>query len=290
MDDPRTYLFVPADRPERLAKALAGAADVVIVDLEDGVAETAKTKAREAVAEFFASGVWQPSPGRRIVLRTNAVDSGPFSEDFALALRLPIGGIMLPKCDGPSAAAVPDAWKGEVIPLIESARGVHLIAAILAADSRIRRVAFGAVDFALDLGVPWTPGGAERDYAMGRLVTVSRALGFRPPIDAVYPDVHDREGFIRDARRGRGVGFGAKMIIHPRQLAWLQEILRPADEDIEWARRVLQASQSEGVRGAFQLDGKLIDRPVVQWAERIIAAGPSAERAGAGPPQDAPEC
>ncbi len=268
---PSAFLFVPGDQASRIAKALQSDAGSVILDLEDAVRPENKAEARRIVADALAN----PPEGKRIIIRCNAVETPEFTSDLALLRTLPplsFHAIMPAKCE--SAEAVKTLAEacpsGELLPLLESALGAHRLEAIASASPRIRQVAFGSVDFALDLGVPWTPEGDERRYAMGHLVLLSRALGLRAPVDAVYPKVDDEAAFIADAALGRRMGFGGKMVIHPRQIGWLREVYLPEAAEIAWSRRVVEAFEAAGGKGAIRLEGHLIDRPVYQQARQIL--------------------
>jgi len=267
---PAACLFVPADRPDRAAKALQGPAGCVILDLEDGVAPDDKTAARAHLPALLQT---RPEE-KRILVRCNAIGTAGFAADAAALRSLPVDGVMLPKCESASdidafADAVP---QGEIVPLIETALGVLRLEEIATASPRVRQAAFGSVDFGLDLGTGWTPEGDERLHAMGRIALLSRALRLEPPIDAVFPVLDDVEAFRADARKGRRIGFGSKMVIHPRQVEWLAELYRPSDAEREWCRRAVAAYEAAGAAGALTVDGRLVDRPVYLRARQILAA------------------
>ncbi len=282
--DSLAWLFVPGDQGGRVAKALASAADGVIFDLEDGVASGAKEAARETLREVAGtvaaeepSGVFRPMLR---LLRVNGVGSALFAGDLALAVELGCHGVMLPKCE--SRADVERAREHlpesvALVPLIESAAGVVHLAEIAGADGNIPRVAFGSVDFALDLGVDWTPEGDERRLALERLALESRAFGWLPPLGAVYPDVRDEAAFKREAEREKRLGFFGKMVIHPAQIGWLRDVYRVAPEQLAWSRRVVEAYEAAGT-GAVLLEGKLIDQPVYLRARRVVAFSFSGRR------------
>lgn len=258
----RSYLFVPGDRPDRFDKAWESCADEIIVDLEDAVSAGRKTEARAAVSSWL-------DPSRPVWIRLNAVDTSWFVEDVALGHRAGVAGLMLPK-----AEAVPQflieicAERGiGLLPLIESAAGLRACGA-LAAIPGVVRLAFGALDFQLDLGV-------EGDDALlafrSQLVIESRLAGVAAPIDSVTTAVHDAEQVRNDARRARQLGFGAKLCIHPQQAVEVNRVFSPSDEERRWANRVLEAMQASA-GAAASLDGKMIDRPVWIKAARIAAA------------------
>ena len=156
-----------------------------------------------------------------------------------------------------------------MLALVESARGVLNAEALAAADG-VQRLVFGTLDFALDLDLVDDPasGPVGLDAAASRLAWASRAAGLPPPVAGVTPAIHDPALLRADFARARAHGFGAKLCIHPQQVAWVHEALRPADDEIEWAQRVLAAAAS--THGAVQLDGRMIDRPVVERARRLL--------------------
>jgi len=260
---PRSYLFVPATRSDRIAKALASGADAVIVDLEDAVAPADKTLAREALAGWFAAA----PPDAAIYVRTNAADTRWFADDLALCRTAgkKLAGIVLPKAErieqlARAAAVAP------VLPLIETAQGfAHLHK--LAYASRVQRLLFGSIDFRVDLGI-----GDEREgllYFRSELVLQSRLAELPPPVDGVTTTFDDPAPLENDTRYIKALGFGAKLCIHPKQIETVHRVFAPTQEEIAWARRVLQAA--EAAQGAaVALDGRMIDRPVILSAQRII--------------------
>ena len=175
---------------------------------------------------------------------------------------------MLPKTEAPEHVArvmaeLPQG--GAVIPIIETARGVLHLDAIAAAGG-VQRLAFGTLDYAVDLDLS----GDERGliYAASRMAIVSKAAGLTSPIAGVTPALGDDEKLRADVAFARACGFGAKLCIHPRQVAIVRQLLAPTPEELDWARRVLAAA--EGNPGAFQIDGKMVDRPVILKARALI--------------------
>ncbi|HEY1326337.1 MAG TPA: CoA ester lyase [Casimicrobiaceae bacterium] len=266
-DLPHTYLFVPGDRPDRFDKALASGAHAVIVDLEDAVAPDAKANARIAFASWHGAN---PALRERVLLRINDSGSRWFDEDLELVRKTRVACVVLPKTetvtqiDRLTSVLVDD---GLVIPLIESASGVALVDAIACA-ARVQRMAFGTLDYALDVDIP----GDERGllYPACRIAVASRAAGIASPIAGVTPEIGDEAKLRADLAFARSCGFGAKLCIHPRQVAAVHAAMRPSEEEIAWARRVVAASES--APGAIQVDGKMVDRPVIARARRILAA------------------
>ena len=258
-----TYLFVPGDRPERFAKALASGADRVILDLEDAVRPEAKVAAREAVAGA-------PLDWARVVVRINDAASPYWAEDLAWLPRCRAGAIMVPKAEDPQALrAVTDAAGRDValIPQIETARGLHRTAELLAVPGATR-TALGHLDFALDVGTATDRGPLA--FFRSMLVMQSRLAGALPPIDSVTTDLKDANVLEHEARDALRCGFGGKLLIHPAQVAPVARAFAPDPAQVDWARRVM-AALAEGGAGAVALDGKMIDKPVEDAARRILA-------------------
>jgi citrate lyase subunit beta/citryl-CoA lyase len=260
---PRSYLFVPGNRPDRYAKALAAGADAVIVDLEDAVPSKDKPSARAALAAWL-------SPEHPVLIRVNGAESQWLREDLALCKTPGVAGVLLPKAESVedirlvaerSGAATP------ILPLIETARGFWNGHA-LAQGPRVQRFIFGSIDFQLDLGIQ----GEEEEllYFRSQLVLVSRIAGLEPPVDGVTTAIDDAERVRGDTLRAKRLGFGAKLCIHPRQVKVVNECFEPAAEEVSWAKRILEAAQA--VHGAaLSVDGKMVDRPLIARAEAILS-------------------
>lgn len=266
----RSYLFVPGNRPDRFAKAFASSADAVIIDLEDAVAPEHKQTARAALAQWHAGAFLQRE---RLVVRINDDASTWFQADLALLRSLGACTVMLPKAESAGqleriAALLPAA---SVIALIESAGGLLEVDAIARAAC-VQRLAFGTLDYALDLGLSDDPRGLL--YPASRIALASRAAGLPSPIAGVTPALNDDAALRSDFDLARACGFGAKMCIHPRQVDSVHAMLAPSPEQIDWARRVLAAAQSGS--GAVQVDGKMVDRPVLLRASAILNQPPAA--------------
>jgi citrate lyase subunit beta/citryl-CoA lyase len=262
---PRSYLFVPGNRPERFARAFDSGADAVIVDLEDAVAPDQKEAARSALAEWRATGGEQRAG---LVVRVNDDASAWFDADLAVLRLLGPCTVMLPKAesraqvDRVAAALVPGT---RVIALVESARGLLAVDAIAAAPA-VERLAFGTLDYSLDLGLSDDPRGLL--YPASRIALASRAADLPPPIAGVTAAIDDEAALRADVELARACGFGAKMCIHPRQVGLLHAMLAPTPEQRDWAKRVLAAA--EAGTGAVQVDGKMVDRPVLLRAGAIL--------------------
>jgi citrate lyase subunit beta / citryl-CoA lyase len=281
MNLPRTYLFVPGDRPERFAKALATAADAVVIDLEDAVAPAAKAAARDAVAAHMAACV--ATSRDRIVVRINDQSTPWFEDDLEMLRSVEAPTVLLPKVERVATIARVRSVCPQiaVLALIESARGVlaaEALADALAEAPAVQRLVFGTIDFALDMnlqgGLATTIG---LDYAASRLALASRAAGLAPPVAGVTVAMDDEAQLRSDLMRALAHGFSAKLCIHPKQIAAVHALLAPSAEETAWAHRVLAAAHNaesaagaEGAAGAVQLDGQMIDKPVIERARRLV--------------------
>ena len=261
---PITYLFVPGNRPERINKALAAGADVVIVDLEDAVAIDEKESARAAVADWLASS---SAVNQSIALRINSADSIWHAADLALCAHPSITAVVLPKAASlDELARVVAAGARTVIPLIESAAG-FLQAGALAAAPAVSRLMFGSIDFCVDLGIEGED--RELDYFRSQLVLASKLAGIAAPVDGVTTAIDDEALLQSDTLRGKRFGFGGKLCIHPKQIAGVRAAYLPSAAEVSWAERVVSAAQTAH-GGAVAVDGKMVDRPVILKAERIL--------------------
>lgn len=264
---PQTYLFVPGNRPERFAKALAAGADRIILDLEDAVAPADKTAARTAIAGWMGSSTRETR--EKVLIRINDAATPWYMQDLALAGAVHAMCVMLPKCEAAaqvSSVLAPLADNATVLPLIETARGMMALP-FIAATPGVARLAFGALDYMADLDIP--ADSVALDYAASQIAIASRAAGLASPLAGVTPAL-DAACVTEDMAHARTLGFGAKMCIHPAQVAAARAALAPSAGELAWAQRVLQAWKVSGA-GAIQVDGKMMDLPVVRKAERIVA-------------------
>lgn len=260
----RSALFVPAMRPDRFAKALASGADVVIADLEDSVLPADKNQARDNLDRYF-----REQPASSLVVRINALDTDEAKADLELcALHAGVSGVLLPKADTVDVVRHAAAFGKPVWPIIESALSVANLAGV-AAVAGVQRLAFGSLDFSLDLELdPDSPAGMLMlDQARFAVLLYSRVAGLALPLDGVFPHIEDIGGLQQSVARARDMGFGGALCIHPRQAPAINEVFAPSPARREWAERVLAAAATQG--GAFQLDGKMVDAPVIKRAQRI---------------------
>ena len=266
------YLFVPGIDEKKIKKSLATNSDAIIFDLEDGVQADQKDEARNLLRDLLTHNSNLRESNKKIILRTNSIGSPWFVNDIRLLSQLNIDSVMLPKCEEAShILTVSKEYEGEIIPLIESALGVWNSKEILQASKQVERLAFGAVDFALDIGVEWSVEGTERDAAMKHLVLASRAAGADSPIDAVFPIINDYSSFEKDTMLAKKIGFYGKMVIHPKHIDWVKKIYQPTAQQIEWSKKVVETYEESKANGAFELDGKLIDLPVYKQAKKILS-------------------
>ncbi|TMV04532.1 HpcH/HpaI aldolase/citrate lyase family protein [Brucella haematophila] len=249
-------IFVPANRPERFAKAAASGTDSIILDLEDAVAADCKTAARAAANVSFTD--------LPVVLRINASDTEFHDDDLRLAASLPFAAVMLPKSEkADDISRVADMTGHPVIALVESAKGIAA-ARDLARSDAVMQLAFGSIDFCADLGCEH-----EREILLPirqELVIASRLAQIAAPLDGVTADVKSPEITRADARHARALGMGGKLLIHPAQVAPVHEAWRPTAAETEWATKVLASGD-----GAVKVDGAMVDEPVRIRARAILA-------------------
>ncbi|VVE43026.1 HpcH/HpaI aldolase/citrate lyase family protein [Pandoraea terrigena] len=270
----RSFLFVPATRPERFAKALDSGADAVVIDLEDAVAEAAKNDAREGLARHLSK---LPSEAlTRVVVRVNGAGTQWHDADLALLRQWTEQGVaaMLPKSEQASVLRAVANSLGETMPivaLVESLAGMDAADA-LARTPQVVRLAFGHLDFQLDLGMRASVEEPELAFARNALVAASRRAGLPAPIDGVTTQTGDAQRLKADAQRARAFGFSGKLCIHPSQVVVVNEALGDTDVERAWAKRVLEEATRHAGE-AFSLDGRMVDLPVIRAAEAIAARG-----------------
>lgn len=263
----RSALFVPAKTLDRVAKALATDASIVIVDLEDAVEADSKFSARNALEKYA-----NEHPNQRFFLRINGADSPWFIDDLALAGRIDknVLGVMVPKANKARDVAQAERLGVPIIPLIETAEGVTNLKDISRLDG-VTRLSFGELDLAHDLRIDRTNEGAKQliQHIRSQICIHSAAAGLNPPLDAVYPNFADAEGFAKQLHLSRGMGFGGSLCIHPTQLATIHEVFMPKPGELAWAKRIIKESERLGST-IFQLDGEMIDRPVIELAKDVL--------------------
>jgi len=262
----RSALFVPGSRPDRFSKALAAGADAVIIDFEDSVDEHLKAEARCNLSVFLMQ-----HPDVSVVVRINAADHPMHTEDLLFCEKHQrIAAILLPKAENREQVLRVAEGGKPVWPLIESGAGVKKLSEISAVKG-VERLTFGALDLALDLGLRASSSAAYRMFDQIRFeLLINSALNkLEKPLDTVYPDIADKTGLNDFAQDARDMGFSGMLAIHPAQVEIINQVFTPSSEEIEWAKRVVEAAT--GAPGAFKLEGKMVDAPVIAEAERIVA-------------------
>lgn len=265
----RSFLFVPANRPDRFTKALDSGADAVILDLEDSVPLADKAQARAVVRQKWAQ---LQQAICAVVIRINSPDTEWGQQDLIDLQGLPkLAGLMVPKCESAqSLRAIAQAFAGiPSLPIIESAAG-YLSLAEIAQAPQVCRLVVGHIDFLADTGMLCSDDQRELDDLRFEVAMHTRRANLAPAIDGVTVSVDDETLIRADTERALRFGFGAKLCIHPKQIAVVHRTLAPTSNQIDWAQRVLAAmTASQG--SAVQLDGKMVDLPVVLQAQRLLA-------------------
>lgn len=291
----RSMLFVPGDRPERFAKAVASGADAVIFDLEDSVVPDRRAQARVSIREFIASadtevGLW---------VRINPVDTRDALADLAAVLVSRPQGIVLPKANCGDDLWRVDHWlealeakagreddKTQLLPLItETARAVLNAASFGTVPARVRGFTWGAEDLAADIGALANRddrGDFEQPFELARsyCLLTAAAAGVLA-VDTIDPEIRDMEAVRRRAGDSRRKGFTAKLAIHPAQIGPIHAAFTPSEEEVRRAREVLQAFEASPGAGAVALEGRMLDKPHLRQAQRVIGVAASrSEQAG----------
>ncbi len=286
------WLFAPANAARKAQGALASSAEQVVLDLEDAVPDGEKPAARAALQGLALL----PRRGRLFV-RVNAMGTPHCLRDIEAAVAAGADGIMLPKAEGADEVAAV-AWALaqfeaeraagplDLVPLVETAKGLMVLALGGASSGafggtpggarwpgRVRRLAFGSVDYEMDLGLSGNAGAAAVESARHGLVLASRAAGLSPPIDGVTLAARDGDACLRDGLHASGLGFGGKLAIHPAQIEPIQSAFQPSAADVDWATEVVTrfAEATHDGSGAILVRGRLVDAPVVAQARRVLA-------------------
>ncbi len=278
----RSKLFVPGARPDLFAKAMAGDADALSLDLEDSVLPEHKASARDAVAALVSSDAVNRL-AKAIIVRVNAAETPWFSEDLRAVAHPNLTLFNLPKIESVEAvhAAVRalesvEAERGIATPIrlllnIETPAGLANAAAIAAADPRVAGLQLGLGDLFEPLGID------RRDHANVHAAMFALRMAAAQAdvfvMDGAFPDIADDAGFSAEAHRARQLGYLGKSCIHPRQVALANAAFAPGDEEFAWARRVVAAAAGSDC-GAFVLDGRMVDLPFLKRAQALLAGHP----------------
>jgi citrate lyase subunit beta/citryl-CoA lyase len=277
----RSLLFAPGNHARRTEKALQLEADAVILDLEDACPLAEKIATRSVVVAAL-----QTPRSCKGYVRINPI-STPFGFGDTLAVvRKGVDGLIVPKVETADElktidwlVAQVEAEQGlpvgslDIIPILETGLGVSNVSAIALAKTRVRRLAFGAGDFTLDMNLAWSANELEFLPYRSAFVLASRAAGLEPPIDTVWVDLRNTEGFAQSVQRIKNMGFQGKLCIHPDQVTVINDVFTPSAEEVRRAQKIVDAfaaSESSG-SAAIQLDGQFIDYPIVYQAQRVLA-------------------
>ena len=283
MQPTRSLLFVPSNRENMVKRAHETPADVIVLDLEDAVTPDMKASAREGLRVSIES---LKAAGKTVHVRINHLDTGHTRDDLIAAIGPGLDAILYPKVEAPADVRDLDVLIREqelhkdgvkpgqtaLIPMIESARAVLRCEEIAQASSRIAGLTMGGEDYAADLGVARTPEGRELDHIRHVIVNVCVAYKLTP-FDGIYAALHDEAGLRADAAFSRSIGFKGKYIIHPEQAVPVNEAFSPTPDEVASAQRIVTAfdeALKQGV-GTIQVDGKMIDAPVVKRARDLVA-------------------
>ncbi|MFQ5860660.1 MAG: HpcH/HpaI aldolase/citrate lyase family protein [Dehalococcoidia bacterium] len=277
----RSLLFVPGNRPDMLGKARNLDADVLVPDLEDSVPATEKGRARETVREALPTLAQR---GQLVVVRVNPLVTGLTWEELATLVGPHLYGISVGKVESPwelqeydrilttlEGGAEVKLGQVKLIPWLESARAVVRASELASASPRVVAVAFGAEDFTNDMGIQRTDMGEEVSFPRALVAVAARATGVLA-LDTPYVNFRDAEGLQRDIQAALRLGYKGKFAIHPAQLEPINTLFGPSPEEVEYARRVVQAFEEAEAQGraAIALDGKMIDIPVVKRARNLL--------------------
>lgn len=284
----RSLLFVPGDSPRKLEKVLTSSADALILDLEDSVALSAKQTARETTAAFLRQyRTLETRP--RLYVRVNALDTGLTDDDLDHVIPGGPDGLVLPKAQGGTDVShlaaklavreaesnLPDGCVGILAIATETAAALFRMGTYAGASHRLEGIAWGAEDLSADLGAETNrlPDGTYGEpYRLARTLTLlgASAAGILP-IDAVYPSFRDLDGLAAECEAARRDGFGAKMAIHPDQVAVINRIFTPSPEAVARAQAIVDAFAANPESGVIGIAGEMLDRPHLKRAERVLA-------------------
>lgn len=267
---PRSWLYVPGHRTDRVTKALTAGADAVVVDLEDAVPADAKVAAREAAVALLADRAALPS-GTRLWVRINSPATDEGRADIAALAGLPVDGLRIPRADDPALVReVAERTGAPLQLLIESARGLARAAELAGAHELVRGIGLGEADLSADLLVDRDEG---LTWARGAVVVAARAAGLPSPVQSVWTDVADVDGLRASSRVGRATGFFGRSVIHPRQLAVVHEVFTPSSEEVDAALAVVRTAEDAAARGeaaALDAQGRFVDPAVVARARIVL--------------------
>jgi len=284
----RSLLFVPGDSPKKIEKAFRSGADILLLDLEDSVAHSAKSEARAIVADFITNAPRQ-SHSPKLYVRINALDSGFADVDLDHVIVSGPAGILLPKCTGgmdvqhlSAKLAVREAeadLSDGAIRIIgiatETAASLFQMGTYAGASHRLEALTWGAEDLSADLGAETNrleTGEYTDPYRLARaMLLMAAANAHMPAIDTVFTAYRDEKALLKECEAARRDGFTGKMAIHPAQVPIINEVFTPSPETVSEAQAIVDAFTAQPDAGVVGIKGQMIDRPHLRWAERILA-------------------
>ena len=290
MQPNRTWLFAPGNHARKVEKVFATGTDVAILDLEDAVAVVEKEATRAVVAEAL-----QRPRSCRAYVRVNALDTGFTFGDLEEVIWPGLDGIVLPKVERAADIQMVDWVIGslehkhglvpgaiDLMPIIETGRGIAGAREICGAGGRLKRVSFGAGDYTRDMGMEWTMIEHEIDAARAEVVLASRINDLEAPIDTVFIHIREHDAFRASCARVRQSGFQGKLCIHPDQVAQANATFTPTEDEVTWARKIITAFRAAEATGSasIQVDGYFVDYPIVEKAERMVALAEAVQGSG----------
>ena len=278
----RSFLFAPGNHPRKVEKVFDAGSDAVILDLEDAVATAEKVATRDVIVEALQR------PRRNLgYVRVNSFETEFCFGDIDAIVGPGLDGIVLPMVENPAQLIAVD-WmvanleraRGlevgaiDIMPILETGKGIAALPDIAGCGSRVKRMAFGAGDYTYDMNMDWTLDEVNLDDARSRMVLASRAADLEPPVDTVWIHIKDLDGIRASSERAKQMGFQGKMCIYPPQVAIVNEVYSPTVAEIEHAEKVVAAFDEAEKAGSssIQLDGYFIDYPIVYKAQRILDA------------------
>ena len=276
----RTWLFAPGNHPRKVEKVFQSGADAVILDLEDAVAIAEKEATRAVVLEALKAD--RPCLG---YVRINALDTSFAFRDLDAIVQPQVDGIVLPKVESATDLAKADwivttleqerglpAGGIDLVPIIETAKGLDAIDAVAGSGTRVKRLSFGAGDFTKDMGIKWSGEERELAYARSRLVLASRVAGLEQPIDSVFIDLVDGKHFEMSVHTALTFGFQGKLCIHPKQVPIVNGVFTPTVEEVNQAKAIIAAFDEAEAFGSasIQVNGYFVDYPIVEKAQRVV--------------------
>lgn len=261
----RSYLFIPGNTPSMIQQMTVFDSDAVILDLEDSVLAYDKDAARDLVRNVLAS---LPLETTELHVRINDSDQTEFASDVAALEGLDLASIVLPKASPAAVERLSEHSTHAITAIIETPMGL-LDARSIAAHERVRGLLLGAEDLTKEMGIHRTKAGREIEYARQHLAIVCHAH-HKEAIDTPWTDKEDLTGLKTDAEHARALGFTAKALIHPNHVDVVNRVFVPGEDEIRQARRIVAQAETTG-KGAFTLDGKMIDVPIIEKAKAVLA-------------------